>query len=125
LPWLRASDRELYRDYLRGVWVAAAQAMYYQNDFTTPAASIFERQLDERFEQDFHTGDDTAAPAATLLIPLLRAILMRDSGRGGFGLNAAAIPAQGTQSDDDYLATLIALSKSERARIAQSFPCFV
>ena len=27
-PWVRDTDRSLYRDYLRGVWVAAAQKMY-------------------------------------------------------------------------------------------------
>jgi hypothetical protein len=121
LPWLRASDRELYRDYLRGVWVAAAQAMYQQSEFTTPAASIFERQLDERFDQDFHTGNDEAVPAAALLIPLLRSILMRDSGRGGFGFNAAAIPPQGPQADEDYIATLIALAKVSARELCNRF----
>jgi hypothetical protein len=121
-PWLPASDRQLYRDYLRGAWVTAAQKMYVdQEHIAAPAVALLERQLDERFEQDFHTGNDAVQPAVKLLIPLLRAILYRDSQRGGFGVNAGGIPAQGAQSDDDYLAALIALSKVSARELRNRF----
>jgi hypothetical protein len=110
-PWLRDSDRSLYRDYLRGIWVGAAQMMYKNEEsIAKPAVALLDRQLDERFEQDFHTNDDTEQPTAQSLVPLLKLILMRDASRGGFGLKVADIPAQGTQTDDEYLQSLIALS---------------
>src|SRR2546430_7219138 len=66
-PWLRESDLSLYRDYLRGVWVAAAQKMYEDALHAgKPAVSLFERQLDERFQQDFHTHNDASLLAAKL-----------------------------------------------------------
>lgn len=110
-PWVRDTDRSLYRDYLRGVWVAAAQKMYVDTlSVVKPTVSVLERQLDERFLQDFHTHNDATQPAAKLLAPLLTAILTRPVARGGFGLAPAAVPAQGAQTDGDYLAVLIGAS---------------
>jgi hypothetical protein len=121
-PWLRDSDRSLYRDYLRGVWVAAAQKMYEElTSIAKPSASALEEQLDERFEQDFHTSDDTSSPAAKLLIPLLVSILTRDEKRGGFGFKPADIPAQGTQINDEYLQVLIGTSKVSAQELRNRF----
>jgi Tc toxin complex TcA C-terminal TcB-binding domain len=121
-PWLRDSDRSLYRDYLRGVWVAAAQKMYQDlTGIAKPPDSLLEQQLDERFQQDFHTTDDTAVPAATLLIPLIVSILTRDDARGGFGFKVADIPAKGTQTDDEYLQVLIGASKVSAQELRNRF----
>ena len=121
LPWLHRSDLSLYRDYLRGVWVAAAQRMYQEAAFSTPSVAVLERQLDERFEQDFHVMDDSPEPAAQLLVPLLTRILLRSAARGGIGLTAAAVPARGAQSDDEYLMTLIAASKLSPRELRNRF----
>ena len=111
-PWVRASDLSLYRDYLRSVWVSAAQKMYEDTlHIPKPAVSLLERQLDERFQQDFHTHNDASQPAAKLLTPLLASILARPIARGGFGLGAAGIPPQAALSDADYLQVLIGKSK--------------
>jgi hypothetical protein len=120
-PWLQQSDLSLYRDYLRGVWVAAAQRMYQEATFSTPSVAVLERQLDERFEQDFHVMDDSPEPAAQLLVPLLTRILLRSAARGGIGLTAAAVPARGAQSDEEYLATLIAASKLSPRELRNRF----
>src|SRR5919201_1951825 len=72
--------------------------------------AVLERQLDERFHQDFHTSDTIAQPAAKLLNPLLTSVLTTDATHGGFGLAPAAIPPQGAATDDDYLQTLLALT---------------
>lgn len=121
-PWLRQTDRQLYRDYLRGVWVATAQKMYEDLEHVAkPAVALLERQLEERFMQDFHTNDDAPRPAAQLLVPLLVSILTRDAGRGGFGLTPAGIPAQGTKTDDEYLQSLIALSNVKAQELRNRF----
>lgn len=121
-PWVRDTDLSLYRDYLRGVWVAAAQKMYV--DFLgapKPAVALLERQLDERFQQDFHTHNDTSTPAAKLLVPLLISILKRPRARGGFGVAAGGIPAQGAQTDVDYLQVLIGLSTVSARELRNRF----
>ena len=123
LPRLPKSDDELYRDYLRGIWVAAAAKMYRDEEsmFAGVPSAALETQLDERFHQDFHTSDTFARPAAQLLIPLLTAVLTADAGREGFGLDAAAIPAQGAASDDEYLQTLIGLTRVDAAELSNRF----
>ena len=121
-PWVRDSDRSLYRDYLRGVWVAAAQKMYVDVlGVGKPAAGLLERQLDERFQQDFHTKDNTAQPAARLLAPLLVSILTRPVARGGAGLTLAGIPPQGASSDADYLQVLLGKSKASVKELRNRF----
>lgn len=107
----RKSETELYRDYLRATWVAAATKMY--NASSSPAApteGVLERQINVRFHQNFRTADGADAPAAKLLIPILREALLTPVNRDGFGLTPAGIPPQGTQSDADYLAALIGLT---------------
>src|SRR5205814_7422454 len=121
-PWLRESDLSLYRDYLRGVWVAAAQKMYEDALHAgKPAVSLLERQLDERFQQDFHTHNDASQPAAKLLTPLLASILARPIARGGFGVGAAGIPPQAALSDADYLQVLIGKSKVTAKELRNRF----
>jgi len=114
----RESTTALYRDYLRATWVAAAQNMFLDISFVggpgpvnAPAATL-EAQLDARFHQDFHTGDDVPQPAAKLLVKLLTSALLAPANREGFGLAPAAIPPQGAQSDDVYLAVLIGRTKA-------------
>jgi hypothetical protein len=120
-PWVRETDRSLYRDYLRGVWVAAAQKMYEDIEHVAkPSIAILERQIDERFQQDFRTSNDSAKPAARLLIPLLVAILTRDAKRGGFGVKPAGIPAQ-AQPDDEYLQILVGMSKVSAQELRNRF----
>jgi hypothetical protein len=115
VPELPTTDLELYRDYLRGVWVTAAQRMH---KWTPPLGAPnpapkplrLENQLARRFHQDFRTPDTQAKPVHALLIPLLRAILTARGDREGFGMAPAAIPPQGARSDDAYVATLVGLS---------------
>ena len=124
-PWLKDSDLSLYRDYLRGVWVTAAQMMHrFEGGVPmppAPPAALLEQQLDERFIQNFHTNNDTLQPVVKLLLPLLTSILTRPISRGGVGLTAAAIPPQGTQTDEDYLKNLIALSGVDAKELRNRF----
>jgi Tc toxin complex TcA C-terminal TcB-binding domain len=112
-PALTTSNEALYRDYLRGVWVTAAQNMYAEvaGGPVTASAATLEAQLDARFHQDFHVGDNKPQPVAKLLIKLLISVLVAPSNREGFGIAAGAIPAQGTSSDDDYLQALIGITR--------------
>lgn len=126
--WLKLpkSDTELYRDYLRGVWVTAAQQMYRTTKVgaiaaDVPSEDILLRQLDTRFHQDFRTSDNVRKPAATLLIEVLREALLADATRDGFGLAPAALPAQGAQADDEYLATLIGLSNVDAVELRNRY----
>jgi Tc toxin complex TcA C-terminal TcB-binding domain len=114
-PPLIEDTETLYRDYLRGVWVTAAQNMFADIDVfdggpITAAAATLEAQLDTRFHQDFHVNDSTPRPAAQLLIKLLTSVLLAPANREGFGKPAGAIPAQGSSSDEDHLQILIALT---------------
>jgi Tc toxin complex TcA C-terminal TcB-binding domain len=113
-PWLPLpkGDTELYRDYLRGAWVQAAQQMALNAPGTpaTVSEDVLVRQLFTRFHQDFRTSDSVKVPAAKLLAKILKVALTTAANRDGFGKPAAAIPAQGTTSDEDYLNVLIALS---------------
>jgi hypothetical protein len=112
-PWvpLPKSDTELYRDYLRGVWVQAAQQMALHAPGTpaTVSEDVLVRQLFARFHQDFRTSNDVKVPSARLLAQILKVALTTAANRDGFGKSAAAIPAQGTTTDEDYLDVLIAL----------------
>jgi len=123
VPRLPRSDRALYRDYLRSVWVDAATRMWESWNIGggTPSPAALEAQLDSRFHQDFHTEDTAAVPAAKLLIPILVSILVADAAREGFGIPAATIPKQGAASDDDYLATLVALSGEKPQELRNRF----
>jgi hypothetical protein len=108
----RKSDTELYRDYLRATWVAAATKMYAASSSPNAATeSVLERQIVGRFHQNFRVADTGEVPAAKLLNPILREALLTPINRDGFGLTPAGIPAQGpAQSDDEYLAVLIGLT---------------
>lgn len=106
------SDLELYRDYLRGVWVTAAQSMYdsRREIVQPPAESVLVQQLYSRFHQNFRTSDLDRVPTTSLLMPVVRAALLGDKTSDGFGLAVGAIPAQDSQTDEDYLASLISLT---------------
>jgi hypothetical protein len=125
-PTQPKSDLELYRDYLRSVWVTAAQKMYKDHaSFPNAPAALLERQLDARFHQDFHTSDGSWQLVEALLVSILLSLLQADAAREGFGIQAAAIPPQGTATDAEYLQTLIALSgvdtRELRNRLRVSF----
>ncbi len=112
--WTRPDD-ESYRDYLRGVFVLYAhqQAIGLSGN-VTQWTSVIERQLRNRFFQDFRTQDRTQVSLNKLLIPIVRTILtMPQAGSGaglGFGVNPATVPAQGSTSDRAYLDALLALA---------------
>ena len=116
-PWLPLpkGDTELYRDYLRGVWVQAAQQMALSAPGTpaTVSEDVLVRQLAARFHQNFRTSDDVKVPAAKLLAQVLKVALTTSANRDGFGKSAAAIPAQGTTSDEDYLNVLVGLGAAK------------
>jgi hypothetical protein len=71
--WLgvKKSDTELCHDYLRGVWVTAAQQIYATSGAPRPSADVLERQLADRFHQDFRVRDDVPRPAAALPVAIL------------------------------------------------------
>jgi hypothetical protein len=120
--YLPKSDLELYRDYLRGVWVGAARPMHAAKGTPVPSDAALEAQLDTRFHQDFHTADATPGPAHALLIPILRDVLMARADREGFGLAAADLPARDpTQDDAAYVATLVAATGETAAELRNRF----
>jgi hypothetical protein len=95
-----------YRDYLLGQLLVALDTGGY-GDAT---AQILQDGLSRRMHQDFATTDDDGVPMLPLLIKLLAAALTAPPAEGGFGLAPGQLPAQGQQSNDDYLQALIALS---------------
>jgi Tc toxin complex TcA C-terminal TcB-binding domain len=110
-PWAKPDD-ESYRDYLRSVFVLFAhqQKLGVGADPNT-FPGLVERQLTRRFFQDFRTADRTEVPLDRLLVPLVTAVLTASDGSGfGFKIPAAALPAQGTHTDRQYLDALLALA---------------
>src|SRR3954470_11014343 len=110
-PWALPDDQS-YRDYLRSVFVLFAHQQKLgvkANPKTFPG--IVERQLRRRFFQDFRTSNRTVVPLNRLLVPIVTSILTRPTGSGfGFGLAAAALPAQGTLTDRQHLDALLKLA---------------
>ena len=77
----------------------------------TAFPAIVEAQLQRRFFQDFQTTDRTEGALNRLLVRILSAILTAPTGSGfGLGLAAGSLPAQGIQSDREYLDALLALT---------------
>jgi hypothetical protein len=110
-PWALPDDQS-YRDYLRSVFVLFAhqQKLGVGADPRT-FPDIVERQLRRRFFQDFRTSDRTEVPLNRLLVPIVTSILTAPTGSGfGFGLAAAALPAQGNHTDRQHLDALLALA---------------
>ncbi|MGN8020403.1 hypothetical protein ACTJJ7_06760 [Phyllobacterium sp. 22229] len=109
LPWALPDDQS-YRDYLRGVFVLFAHQQKLgvgADPATFPA--IVERQLQQRFFQDFRTTDRTEVSLNKLLIPIVTKILAAPTGSGfGFAVAAAALPVQGTHTDREHLDALLA-----------------
>lgn len=108
-PWALPDDQS-YRDYLRSVFVLFAQQQKWGVG-ADPAkhAAIVERQLKRRFFQNFRTTNRTEVPLNTLLVPIVTSILTAPKGSGfGFGIAAAALPAQGTKPDRVHLDALLA-----------------
>jgi hypothetical protein len=119
---LPKSDLELYRDYLRGVWVVAARPMHAAKGAPMPTDAALALELDTRLHQNFRTADVTSKGAHALLIPILTEVLMARADRDGFGLAAAAVPVRGaTQSDAEYVATLVARSGKSAAELRNRF----
>lgn len=113
-----------YRDYLRDRW-ADNQRIVHQvggGDVEVAPRSVLFARLKNRFHQDFETHDTTEQPANRLLVSIISKILTAPVGNTyGFGLAAAAIPAQGEMSNRDYLDTLIALSGESLAEIEKRY----
>lgn len=110
-PWALPDDQS-YRDYLRSVFLLFAhqQKLGVGADPRT-FPDIVERQLQRRFFQDFRTSDRTELPLNRMLVPIVTSILTAPAGSGfGFGLTAAALPAQGNHPDRQHLDTLLALA---------------
>ncbi len=105
--WFRqpTSDLELYRDYLRGVWVGAARQMHAETDKAVASDAAFEVQLDTRLLQRFRTADAAMVPAHGLLVTILERLLTTAVSAGGFGLALPARPAG--QTDPDRVAVLV------------------
>ncbi|MCU1442557.1 MAG: hypothetical protein JWQ59_707 [Cryobacterium sp.] len=99
-------DTELYRDYLRGVWVTAAKRMHGDG----VGDEAFETQIQSRFHQNFRTSDAKPVHVHILLVPILRSVLTSATNVGGFGVPAANLPAQGPDTDAGYVDTLVTLS---------------
>lgn len=119
---LPQSDLELYRDYLRGVWVSAARLMHAGGGGSMPGDTALEQQLDTRLHQNFHARGVAPQVAHALLIKVLEQVLMTRADRDGFGLAAGALPVRGaTQSDAEYVATLIARSGKSAAELRNRF----
>lgn len=114
---LPKSDRELYRDYLRGAWVTAARRMHGAG----PADSALELQIDLRFHQNFHVSDVKPQPVHKLLVPILRSVLTTRADHEGFGIAPAAIPAQGMLTDVEFVAKLIAMTKESATELRNRF----
>ena len=115
LHWAVPDDQS-YRDYLRGVFVLYAhqQAVGFSGNLTQ-WTSVIERQLVNRFFQDFRTSDRTQVSLNKLLIPIVTKILVAPGGSNfGFAVAPAAVPGQGALADRDYLDQLIALAPVNR-----------
>ena len=119
---LPKSDLDLYRDYLRGVWVGAARPMHAAKGPPIPLDAALEQQIATRFHQDFHTADATPKPVHALLIPILTAVLVALASREGFGVAPAALPVRGpTLTDANYVAVLIARSGKSATELRNRF----
>ena len=106
---LRGNTLIGYRDYLVSVWARLAAMNWYWANQTPLTAAQAREQLQNRFHQDFTTGDTTAVVANELAAAIVRQIL---TGAPPTGLGAAAtsIPARGAKTPREYLDSLVALS---------------
>ncbi|RWQ53308.1 MAG: hypothetical protein EOS82_09570 [Mesorhizobium sp.] len=120
-PW-SAPDDQSYRDYLRSVFVLFAhqQKLGVGADPKT-FPDIVELQLKNRFHQDFRTADRSDVPLDTLLIDVVTRILTAPVAGFGFGLAAASIPAQGTNTLRQRLDALLALAPIDRQEFANRY----
>ncbi|MDP9687695.1 UNVERIFIED_ORG: hypothetical protein J2W82_001351 [Pseudomonas mohnii] len=119
---LPKSDLELYRDYLVGVWVAAARQMHAAKASPPPSDAALGAQLATRFHQDFATGDVTTEPVHPLLADLLRQILLAPASRAGYGLAIGAIAGRAPdQTDTDYVQALIEQTGESAAELQRRF----
>ena len=108
-----APDDQSYRDYLRSVFVLFAhqQKLGRGREPGRPSRTSSNGSSSARFFQDFRTTDRTEVPLNRMLVPLVTAILTASTGSGfGFGLTAAALPAQGQLTDRQHLDALLALA---------------
>jgi Tc toxin complex TcA C-terminal TcB-binding domain len=103
-------DDQSYRDYLRSVFVLFVhqQKLGFAADPRTFPA-VVEKQLRNRFFQDFRTSDRAEVPLTSLLVPIVTAIVTAAKG-SGFGFGISPVPAQGTLSDREHLDALLALT---------------
>lgn len=113
-PPVLKSETQLYRDYLRGIWVAAARVMHGDKPETNSddvGQIDLVSQLNNRLFQDFETTDGSPQSAAKLTAAILTKCLTAKTSKGGFGLLANQIPLKANDiSDEQYLAALVVLS---------------
>jgi hypothetical protein len=108
-------DKELigYRNYLRAIFTGPA---------SDPDFHIWRDQLHRRFHQSFTTSNTTAAPANSVVIPIVRNILTATIGEEyGFGVEASEIPDQGELTDRAYLDELVSLSGLSQEEFARRY----
>jgi Tc toxin complex TcA C-terminal TcB-binding domain len=110
------ADLAGYRDYLRAVWAGVGTTKFflsssYPEDPKYPSEDAAVTALNTRFHQDFTTPDTTQRPANEVLIPIVKSILTKPTGKGhGFGIAPASITPQGDRTAREYLDYLIGLS---------------
>lgn len=107
-PWLK-SPLVGYRDYLVDIWVKRATQQLKEGQLLDPNRAV--QHLNNRFHQDFRTGDTTEQPANRVLNAILLRILKAPVGMDfGFGILPANIEPQGELTDRAYLNYLMSLT---------------
>jgi hypothetical protein len=107
-PWLK-SPLVGCRDYLVDIWVKRATRQLKEGQLLDANGAV--QQLNNRFHQDFRTGDVGEQPANRVLNAILLRILKAPVGTDfGFGIVPAAIEPQSELTDREYLDYLISLT---------------
>ncbi|MFZ4261356.1 hypothetical protein ACFRAE_04895 [Sphingobacterium sp. HJSM2_6] len=122
---LKRSNLQLYRDYLRGIWVKAARLMHKNLPFNGNSQvkkADLEAQLNNRLHQNFRYAFETESSKAELLGHVLSAALIVPKDLGGFGKTQDQLPPrQVNQTFEEYLDQLIALTKQSKKELSQRF----
>lgn len=101
-----------YRDYLVDIWVKRATQQLKEGQLLDANGAV--QQLNNRFHQNFRTGDVSDQPANQLVNAILLSILTSPTGMDfGFGIAPADIEPQGEMTNGEYLHYLISLTGVE------------